>query len=685
MNSKHFTDALLPGTKLLWFDILKVLGKGGFGITYLGKDTNTNQHVAIKEYLPSNFASRSSHHDILPNSPGDAKMFEWGLDRFIKEAQTLAKFNHPCIVRVLSFFRSNHTAYMVMEYVEGEGMDVLLRQSKTLDEEVLKKIVPILLDGLEVLHKADFIHRDIKPPNIFIRKNNGLPVILDFGSARQSIAGEGNQMTSLLSLGYSPFEQYDSSGERQGPWSDIYAMGGVLYRSITGQKPLEATLRITARLRNAPDPLPSAESLGEGRYSPSFLRAVDKALMVLEGDRPQSVGEWRLMLFEDRAASATEEKAQPDDLDLFATEGDGSQKKRKKNSWRSFIASMDACSTHVGESDAQEKVGVTIPGFVAPTPGTVRRLPSAPPRQPTTVLSGVSSKGNRQANVAPGRLSGVKTDTSLRAKEKDDGSRIFSGETASIREVGTLWVEPVTNMEFVWIPGGVFTLGASADALGRESDERPERDIKLDGFWIGKYPVTWGKWRRIMGDYPPGLFMKSKANYPVERIRWTDVQKFLVQLVRVIGTQHAFRLPTEAEWECAARAGAHVLPSPEEETLRSRAELIQDYAWYKGNSRGQTQPIGTKEANAWGIYDMLGNVWEWVGDRYQADYYGVRPKANPQGPEADPQGPKITGVMRVARGGGWGTPPQECWPTNRHRFVEKTATVMLGFRLVRVD
>ena len=682
MSSQSFVDALPSGTKLLWFEVVKVLGKGGFGITYLGHDTNHNQHVAIKEYLPATFSSRSEHLEIQPNSPADEPMFEWGLDRFIKEAQILAQFNHPSIVRVVSFFRSNNTAYMVMEYVEGDGLDIILRRHKTLDESKLKQFSIMLFDGLEILHKADFIHRDIKPANLLIRKTTGLPVILDFGAARQSIAGQGSQMTSFLSMGYSPFEQYDSTGVRQGPWSDIYALGGVLYRAVTGKRPLEATSRITARLRNDPDPLLTAELLGKGRYSATFLQAIDKALMVLENERPQSIDEWRSLMFAGSSPSAMDHRFSGEKIDTAANVTDA-PKNRPKSSWRGFIASMETFAAHV-EQTPQHRLDANIHGVVTPTAGEVQPILSDEERSDSWENSAGISTAKRYGlpRVANG-IAGF--EQTLPPLDQDDGSRIFSGETASIRDVGTIWTEPVTNMEFIWVPGGVFTMGAENDDVSRQDDEKPQHAVQLDGYWISKYPVTWGKWRRIMKDYPPGLFMRSKTNYPVERISWYDTQTFIETFTRMIGSRYTFRLPSEAEWECAARAGVRALPQPAEITMQSKADLIEEYAWYKGNSHGQTQPVGKKKANAWGIHDMLGNVWEWLDDRYQEDYYQKSPKTNPRGLVKDSQGGRITGVGRVVRGGGWGSTAHECWPTNRHRFAEKTATVMLGFRLLRED
>ncbi|MBF0160753.1 MAG: SUMF1/EgtB/PvdO family nonheme iron enzyme [Magnetococcales bacterium] len=659
MSDDTVADALPPGTRLLWFEIVSTLGKGGFGITYLGKDSNLDQWVAIKEYLPSAYASRGSHNAVYPNSPLAAKTFEWGLDRFLKEAQILAQFNHPSIVRVISFFRSGNTAYMVMEYVEGEGLDKLLRRNTTLDEPRLKTLLPALLDGLEILHKAHYIHRDLKPANILLRKKDETPVLLDFGSARQSVAGQGEQMTSLLSMGYSPFEQYDSTGDRQGPWSDIYALSAVLYRAISGRRPLEASIRIAARLRNAPDPLPSATEMGRGRYTPEFLHAVDKGLQVLETERPQSIREWRPMLLGVQPPSFSSITQLTRDSTLCE---DGSTTV-KTTSWRGFISALNLFSSRVV---VQERAACAIPEVVAPKAGEVQRIIPATRTALPVAVSPREESGTVEVTPPPQR------------------------------DAGEIWEEPITKMAFVWVPGGVFTMGASGTDPNRKEDEGPEHTVQLDGFWIAKYPMTWGKWRRIMGDYPAGLFMNSRANHPVERITWLDTQKFIDKLGRMIGTQYTFRLPSEAEWECAARAGATYLPPLHPSTLQFGTELLTDYAWCRANARGQSHPIGEKLANAWGIHDMLGNVWEWVSDRYQADYYSKSPRINPQGPAeiAVPASQPLRSVsrfdkrpaareMRVARGGGFNSAARECWPTSRLRMAENDATVTVGFRLVR--
>ena len=275
-------NALPTGYALQEYRIEKVLGVGGFGLTYLALDGNLNLKVAIKEYLPEDIATRGADQSITPRSPDAAETFGWGKQRFMDESRTVASFRHPNIVRVMRFFEGNGTAYMVMEFVEGAALSDWMKTRRPLVQALAASLIGPLLDGLQVVHKAGFLHRDIKPGNIYIRED-GTPVLLDFGSARQ----KSTELTAVVSPGFAPFEQYHTQGN-QGPWSDLYALGGVLYWMVTGNKPHEAAARIKA------DTMPSAlQAADRSLYRPEFLSAIDWALAPNEDQRPQSVAEWR--------------------------------------------------------------------------------------------------------------------------------------------------------------------------------------------------------------------------------------------------------------------------------------------------------------------------------------------------------------------------------------------------------
>lgn len=295
--AERTSNTLPPGYQLDDYVIEKVLGIGGFGITYKAED-NLHRAVAIKEYMPVGIATRSNDAvTVHPASGNHNDDFEWGLDRFSMEARTLVAFRHPNIVSVFRFFSANGTAYLVMEFQEGETLADLLHPDKKLSEEEIHDFLDPLLDGLEEVHKADFAHRDIKPGNIFIRKD-GSPVLIDFGAARQAMGSHSRALTSIVTAGYAPYEQYETDTV-QGPWTDIYALGATLYRAVTGQRPVEAPRRAGAVMRGEDDPNPPASEIAAGAYSAHLLHAIDKALEVLEQNRPQSIADFRSLIHGD--------------------------------------------------------------------------------------------------------------------------------------------------------------------------------------------------------------------------------------------------------------------------------------------------------------------------------------------------------------------------------------------------
>ena len=283
-----YLHALPSGYRIEEYELVRVLGSGGFGITYLGYDHHLDKAVAIKEYLPNDLAVRTDNQSVLPKSTQDRADYEWGLERFLSEAQTLARFDHRHIIKIHRFFRAHGTGYIVMEYAEGVTLSELLQRKGTLTEAELKAILFPILDGLEAVHEADFLHRDIKPGNIVIR-DDGSPVLIDFGSARQAVAGKSRSVTAIVTPGYAPIEQYSVKGH-QGPWTDIYGLGAVCYRCLVGEPPDDAT----ERLRE--DPLIPAIQRCEGKASAALLNAIDRALRVNEGERPQNIAAWREVL-----------------------------------------------------------------------------------------------------------------------------------------------------------------------------------------------------------------------------------------------------------------------------------------------------------------------------------------------------------------------------------------------------
>ncbi len=279
--------ALPDGTELVGdYRIKRVLGAGGFGITYLADEKALNRLVTIKEYFPADFAARKAS-SAAPRSQEVAGDYQWGLDRFIDEAQTLARFDHPNIVRVHRYFRANNTAYMVLHFEEGGSFKSWLKGLKRAPRQAeLDGMIAPLLDALEIIHKANFLHRDIAPDNIMVRKD-GSPVLIDFGSARGQIASHSRTVSALVKPGYSPYEQYATTTSSQGPWTDIYALGATLYHAITGKRPPDAPSRILQ------DEYASAAEVALGSYRTGFLSAIDQALRLEVGERPQSIAAWR--------------------------------------------------------------------------------------------------------------------------------------------------------------------------------------------------------------------------------------------------------------------------------------------------------------------------------------------------------------------------------------------------------
>jgi serine/threonine protein kinase len=280
-------QALPIGTQLGDFRLDAVIGHGSFGITYRAFDTQLAKVVAIKEYLPVEYAVRQQRGQVVARGARFADDFAWGRERFLDEARALARFRHPHIVPVLRYFEANGTAYMVMEFEDGRSLAELLHDGRQLRPEDLRRLAEGLLSGLTAVHEQGFLHRDIKPSNVMVRRD-GVPVLIDFGAARQAMGNRTQTFTNVLTPQYAPIEQYALDG-RQGPWSDIYSAAAVLHHAITGKAPAQAASRVG---RDPYRPLVESEA---GRYPEALLAAVDRGLAFDAADRPQTVAEWRAL------------------------------------------------------------------------------------------------------------------------------------------------------------------------------------------------------------------------------------------------------------------------------------------------------------------------------------------------------------------------------------------------------
>ena len=264
-----------------------ILGIGGFGITYKAHDDTLNCTVVIKEYLPEECGARDNDTiSVIPrtNRQND---FEYGLEKYLEEAQVLAKFNHANIVRVTNFIKANGTAYIIMAFEDGIALDEWLKKkSDSLDEKIILQIIVPILKGLAEVHKTGLMHRDIKPGNIFLRKTGG-PMLIDFGAARQALGEHSKSISAIISMGYAPPEQYTTRG-KQGAYTDLYAVGAVLYKLIVGTTPVESPDRSHAKAEEEDDPLIPAIEAGKGKVSDWLLEITDQLLNISPKQRPQN-------------------------------------------------------------------------------------------------------------------------------------------------------------------------------------------------------------------------------------------------------------------------------------------------------------------------------------------------------------------------------------------------------------
>jgi len=292
------SNTLPSGHQLDEYRIETILGAGGFGVTYKALDSHLETWVAIKEYFPVEWSFRDPDGvTVHPNIQGQTSAadgqgadYHWGLERFLDEARVLARIQHPYVVRVKRYFRAHGTAYIVMDYEEGEPLSAILRDGETLNEDQIRGLLEDVLPALGAVHEQGYLHRDLKPANLYLRSADNRVMLIDFGAARVALGRHSKSVTSLVTPGYSPPEQYTTRNDRYGTWTDIYALGAVLYCCVTGHSPTEAAERLLD------DRMEPAIQAGAGRYSTNLLRVIDQALAVRSEQRFQTVADMQIAL-----------------------------------------------------------------------------------------------------------------------------------------------------------------------------------------------------------------------------------------------------------------------------------------------------------------------------------------------------------------------------------------------------
>lgn len=689
MDQEH-RNALPVGHDLEGYRIEGILGVGGFGVTYLATEQALGRKVALKEYLPAGLAMRSNEDmSVRPISHGDIKDYYWGLERFRQEAETLVNFHHPNIVAVHRFFECNGTAYLVMQFVEGQSLDQILTRQRVLAEaDVMRFVLPIL-DGLEEVHRVGFLHRDVKPANIYLR-TDGTPILLDFSAARQALTRTSVTLTAIVSDGYAPYEQYGSGGQL-GPWTDIYGLGAVLYRCISGQRPTQAPDRLSAIVNGQRDPLPPASVVGHGRYNPALLSAIDHSMRVFEKDRPQTVGALRDIVrgAEPARASRTPHPARP--------------------------ASRRAPETPTVQESFSN----------APTERTVR------PRNPaltTTLLGGLMLAIAGTGFYVGTRNTGAPSFDAARASEPQRPAR----EPADAMPPTTTAAIPPAQRErereealpgsavqgftdcagcpdMVMIATGTGVFGSPASEQGRERDEERQRAVTIaKQFALGRYEITraqfdsfvkesgyradvgcfvWSgkQWAfdRTKNWVEPGF--KQGADEPVVCVSHKDAEAYAAWLSKKTGKK--YRLPSEIEWEYAARAGAKESRHWGEDTAElcrygngADVDAKKSFPEWPASTCSDgfvhTAPIGSLRPNPYGLHDMLGNVAEWTSDCWKTP--GSESASTGDSAAAAPDCNR-----RVVRGGAFNYTQRLLRSASRLKANATGRIFNLGFRVAR--
>ena len=652
-------DSLLQGGK---YRVVRYIASGGFGCTYEAIHTTFNERVAIKEFFVKDFCSRDENSDnVVLLSETKRELLNRLRTKFRDEAIALHRLNHEGIVRVTDVFEENGTSYYVMDFIEGRPLSDIICDS-CLPESIALKYIRQVCGALKYLHEHNCLHLDIKPGNIMI-DNHDNAILIDFGTAKQYDECNGENTSTLIGMtaGYAPPEQMSNSVIRFFPATDIYALGATLYKLLTGSMPLNANLRISGE-----ELLPLPDGIGK-----STCQAVTKAMALNKYNRPQSIENFLEILDSDVADSSSKSQSRAskvvdEDTILIAHTEQSSQETANIESFprstsdsynlKWFTIILVICTLIVAAvilvillffrkdafTPAPEPVKPKTTQVVMPTSPQVVQPQKEPVVQPQKepVVQPKVDKPTPESEVVNGIT--ITWDVNITDSQK----RVLK--------------ELVKNM--VDISGGTFEMGALNSNIEAFLWEKPSHNVTLSGYKLNKYELTQKEWQAVMGSNPSAFI---GDNNPVERVSWDEiVNQFLPKLNKLTGL--SFRLPTEAEWEYAARGGFY-----QEDYKYSGSNNIDNVAWYNESIGNHSHKVGMKDSNILGLFDMSGNVQEWCNDNY--DSYSSAPQINPKGPDS--------GVFKIVRGGCWRIKATHARVTCRTYGDSSRKKDDIGFRL----
>jgi eukaryotic-like serine/threonine-protein kinase len=650
-------DLLPPGTLLRGgeYRIDYALGQGGFGITYRAADLNLERPVAIKEFYPQDYVYRDNSNGQVTMPTSDAETYARWLGRFEREGKILARLNHPGVVRVYSLFKENETAYLVMELLAGKTLkdELDVTPGQPLAEARVVEIMAALVDALDTVHGEGVYHLDLKPDNVMVTVE-GRVVLVDFGAARQDMSSltsrRSRKSTTAYTPEYAPLELLN--GEATSTASDVFELGMILHEMLTGQRPAAAWDRL----------------LRGDTWCPSELMEpwqgmVTGALRLRAEERPQNVREWwQIYLSWIDCQEQDETSRVQAQLKKALQEG-----KPRIQQEVEIKAQQEAKQHHqVDEEQARQESEWLGNGTLASSAkpmGLSRR---------TLLLGGLGSVGLGSAWL----LSQLAQQSNLPT---------FSFETVTVDEQGQIinrqsktahyFTENLGNgvlLEMIEIPAGEFLMGSPDNEFNRESDEGPQRRVRVPRFFMGRFTVTQIEWQQLMGSDPSSF---KGNNHPVNNISWYDAQEFCKRLSQQSG--RAYRLPSEAEWEYACRADSispfHFGPTITPELVNYDGNYSYGSA-AKGEYRKETTPVGSFPANGFGLHDMHGNIWEWCEDVYHKSYQGAPTNSSAWVSGADTS-------FRLVRGGSGNSYAKSCRSADREGWNIDGRSPFSGFRL----